>query len=251
MNMLEILSGMCYSEKDSGNSPVSIGRYFKGTSRFTKGTLQAIHLKPRKHGTARETIQAREPLLLVPLVSGKEAGYNKNGEQMENTQKNNGRLRAREKLLERVKNFTLLSDVFLSVALRDKAACQHVLRLLTGKEKLTVNIWKREKNTGSLRKYILSTSARPTSGRMAKQYIRWENILVRKRFPMTTGCMFFILTPRWMTVQRRLLGKTEEAQKTVFNMSAKGFGIDMIAELTEVSAETVRTWLAQERRVPG
>lgn len=49
----------------------------------------------------------------------------------------------------------------------------------------------------------------------------------------------------------RLLGKTEEAQKTVFNMSAKGFGIDMIAELTEVSAETVRTWLAQERRVPG
>ena len=138
MNMLEILSGMCYSEKDRGNSPVSIDRYFKGTSRFTKGTLQAIHLKPRKHGTARETIQAREPLLPMPLVSGKEAGYNKNGEQMENTQKNNGRLRAREKLLERVKNFTLLSDVFLSVALRDKAACQHVLRLLTGKEKLTV-----------------------------------------------------------------------------------------------------------------
>lgn len=54
-----------------------------------------------------------------------------------------------------------------------------------------------------------------------------------------------------MTVQRRLLGKTEEAQKTVFNMSAKGFGIDMIAELTEVSAETVRTWLAQKSRVPG
>ena len=38
MNMLEILSGMCYSEKDRGNSPVSIDRYFKGTSRFTKGT---------------------------------------------------------------------------------------------------------------------------------------------------------------------------------------------------------------------
>ena len=49
----------------------------------------------------------------------------------------------------------------------------------------------------------------------------------------------------------RLLGKTEEAQKTVFNMSAKGFGIDMIAELTEVSTETVRTWLAQKSRVPG
>lgn len=48
MNMLEILSGMCYSEKDRGNSPVSIDRYFKGTSRFTKGTLQAIHLKPQE-----------------------------------------------------------------------------------------------------------------------------------------------------------------------------------------------------------
>ena len=49
----------------------------------------------------------------------------------------------------------------------------------------------------------------------------------------------------------RLLGKTEEAQKTVLNMSAKGFGIDMIAELTEVSTETVRMWLAQKSRVPG
>lgn len=57
---------------------------------------------------------------------------------MEQIQRNTDRLSAREKLLERVKNFTLLSDVFLSVALRDKAACQHVLRLLTGKEKLTV-----------------------------------------------------------------------------------------------------------------
>lgn len=68
----------------------------------------------------------------------KEAGSNENGEQMEQIQRNTDRLSAREKLLERVKNFTLLSDVFLSVALRDKAACQHVLRLLTGKEKLTV-----------------------------------------------------------------------------------------------------------------
>ena len=76
------------------------------------------------------------PALL--LVSEKEAGYNENGEQMEQIQKNTDRLGAREKLLERVKNFTLLSDVFLSVVLRDKAACQHVLRLLTGREKLTV-----------------------------------------------------------------------------------------------------------------
>ena len=30
---------------------------------------------------------------------------------MENTQKNNGRLRARDRLMEKVKEFTLLSDV--------------------------------------------------------------------------------------------------------------------------------------------
>ena len=57
---------------------------------------------------------------------------------MEKRQEETARLRVREMLLEKLKGFTLLSDVFLSVALRDQAACQHVLRLLTGKEDLTV-----------------------------------------------------------------------------------------------------------------
>ena len=58
----------------------------------------------------------------------KEAGSNENGEQMEQIQRNTDRLSAREKLLERVKNFTLLSDVFLSVALRDKACLLYTSR---------------------------------------------------------------------------------------------------------------------------
>ena len=57
---------------------------------------------------------------------------------MEKRQEETARLCVREMLLEKLKGFTLLSDVFLSVALRDQAACQHVLRLLTGKEDLTV-----------------------------------------------------------------------------------------------------------------
>ena len=48
-----------------------------------------------------------------------------------------------------------------------------------------------------------------------------------------------------------LLGKAEEERKTALNMSVKGFGIDLIAELTEVNAETVRMWLDQKSRVPG
>ena len=56
---------------------------------------------------------------------------------MEKRQEETARLCVREMLLEKLKGVTLLSDVFLSVALRDQAACQHVLRLLTGKEDLT------------------------------------------------------------------------------------------------------------------
>ena len=57
---------------------------------------------------------------------------------MDKIQEETARLNVREILLEKLKEFTLLSDVFLTVALRDRAACQHVLRLLTGKEDLTV-----------------------------------------------------------------------------------------------------------------
>lgn len=44
----------------------------------------------------------------------------------------------REKSLAEVEKFTLFSDVFLSVALDDIAACQHVLRILTGIPDLAV-----------------------------------------------------------------------------------------------------------------
>ena len=57
---------------------------------------------------------------------------------MDKIREETARLNVREILLEKLKEFTLLSDVFLTVALRDRAACQHVLRLLTGKEDLTV-----------------------------------------------------------------------------------------------------------------
>ena len=55
---------------------------------------------------------------------------------MDKIREETARLNVREILLEKLKELTLLSDVFLTVALRDRAACQHVLRILTGRQKL-------------------------------------------------------------------------------------------------------------------
>lgn len=45
---------------------------------------------------------------------------------------------SREERIAKIRQFTLMSDVFLSVALQDPAACQHVLRVLTGIDTLVV-----------------------------------------------------------------------------------------------------------------
>lgn len=52
--------------------------------------------------------------------------------------KNNQRIVTHEKLLTDTRKLTLMSDVFMSVALQDIPACQHVLRILTGIPTLTV-----------------------------------------------------------------------------------------------------------------
>lgn len=49
-----------------------------------------------------------------------------------------GRIAEKERLVEQARGFDLLSNVFMSVALDDKAACQHVLRILTGIQDLSV-----------------------------------------------------------------------------------------------------------------
>ncbi len=49
-----------------------------------------------------------------------------------------GLLRNRERRLKDLEQLTLLSDVFMSVALSDLQACQHVVRILTGRPELTL-----------------------------------------------------------------------------------------------------------------
>ena len=43
-----------------------------------------------------------------------------------------GRIELRDRLVAEARNFNLLSNVFMSVALKDRGACRHVLRILTG-----------------------------------------------------------------------------------------------------------------------
>ncbi len=47
-------------------------------------------------------------------------------------------LEQHEELLEKVKDFNLMNHVFMAVALQDKYACQHVVRILTGNSSLKV-----------------------------------------------------------------------------------------------------------------
>lgn len=47
-------------------------------------------------------------------------------------------IRIKDQLVERARSFNLLSNVFMSVALDDIPACQHVIRVITGKPDLVV-----------------------------------------------------------------------------------------------------------------
>ena len=49
-----------------------------------------------------------------------------------------GAISNRERLLEEARKFTLMSDIFMKVALKDKVACQYVLRIIMGIEDLIV-----------------------------------------------------------------------------------------------------------------
>ena len=55
-------------------------------------------------------------------------------------EKNTNYILSREERIQEIQQFNLISDVFLSVALEDVPACEHVLRILTG-----IKDWKLKK----------------------------------------------------------------------------------------------------------
>ena len=81
---------------------------------------------------------------------------------------------SREDRIRESQEFNLLSDVFLSVALDDAPACQHIIRkesVITAHWQ-TVNSWQRERNTMNCRTGCSFTSARQTSGNRERQSTR-------------------------------------------------------------------------------
>lgn len=58
---------------------------------------------------------------------------------------NKGKLEIHRLAREYAKRYTLFSDIFMTVALEDRLACQHVLRVITGMKDLTVKDVKTQK----------------------------------------------------------------------------------------------------------
>ena len=72
-----------------------------------------------------------------------------------------GRLAERERRLKDLEQLTLLSDVFMSVALSDLKACQHVVRILTGNPE------------------IMLVSVKTQSSRMVPDWMSWQRTRIK------------------------------------------------------------------------
>lgn len=84
-----------------------------------------------KNKTDRNKIDRNKTKKTVATTKKKEAG--KAAKQQETSF-----LRMKDHLVEQARGFNLLSNVFMSVALNDIPACQHVIRIITGNPSLTV-----------------------------------------------------------------------------------------------------------------
>ena len=101
------------------------------------------------------------------------------------------RIAARERRVEQMRSLTLMSDTFMSVALRDISACQYVLRILTGIESLKVKEVRtqyRISKTDS-RDAILDVLAEDASGKLYNLEIQRLNTVDHARRTRFYGAM--------------------------------------------------------------
>ncbi len=101
------------------------------------------------------------------------------------------RIAARERRVEQMRSLTLMSDTFMSVALRDVPACQYVLRILTGIESLKVKEVRtqyRISKTDS-RDAILDVLAEDASGKLYNLEIQRLNTVDHARRTRFYGAM--------------------------------------------------------------
>ena len=101
------------------------------------------------------------------------------------------RISRREETEKQVQKFNLLSDTFMSVALRDKKACQHVLRIITGIQDLTVKevrtLYRFSKNASH--DAILDVLAEDRQGRLYNMEIQRSDTIDHARRTRFYGSM--------------------------------------------------------------
>ena len=108
-----------------------------------------------------------------------------------NMSEETSRIAARERRVEQMRGLTLMSDTFMSVALRDVPACQYVLRILTGIESLKVKEVRtqyRISKTDS-RDAILDVLAEDASGKLYNLEIQRLNTVDHARRTRFYGAM--------------------------------------------------------------
>ena len=95
-------------------------------------------------------------------------------EQKKEDIKSNKNITDREKRVEEARKFNLLSNTFMSVALKDKKACQYVLRILTGIKGLTVKEVRGEYRISKMESHdaILDILAEDETGRLYNMEIQ-------------------------------------------------------------------------------
>lgn len=92
-------------------------------------------------------------------------------------------LAGKERLLEVARNYTLLNDVFMKYALDDIAACQHVIRIITGKYDLIVKHVRSQYHISELTSHdaVLDILAEDSEGRLYNLEIQRANTVDHAR----------------------------------------------------------------------
>ena len=135
---------------------------------------------------------------------------------------------SREERIRESREFNLLSDVFLSVALDDVPACQHMIRVLTGNEDLTVKQVRTQYVIAKVnsRTVRLDVLAEDSAGKLYQIEIQRQDTVDHPRRVRYYGAL----------ADSEFLAKGKEyyeLQKRVHYLKCEEGGIDIMCEVAE------------------
>ena len=139
-----------------------------------------------------------------------------------------GHILSREERIQESREFNLLSDVFLSVALDDVPACQHMIRVLTGNEDLTVKQVRTQYVIAKVnsRTVRLDVLAEDSAGKLYQIEIQRQDTVDHPRRVRYYGAL----------ADSEFLAKRKEyyeLQKRIHYLKCEEGGIDIMCEVAE------------------